>query len=167
MRQELQVRRGLPDSIRQGNERGSVPGAPKPRLAGLAVALLAAGLLAGCATDGKRTSQSGFAAAAAEATETGPVPDQLIGAPAAQVLATLGQPEVQRHERPAEIWQYRGRDCVLDVFLYSAGKVGSLGAAAEAATVHTVVHVEARDARARAIEPGNCLTGVRSARLAS
>jgi hypothetical protein len=35
-----------------------------------------------------------------------------------EVLARLGQPNFTRHDPPAEIWQYRGASCVLDLFLY-------------------------------------------------
>ena len=31
----------------------------------------------------------------------------------------LGEPDLRRPEPPAELWQYRSADCVLDVFLYA------------------------------------------------
>ncbi len=34
------------------------------------------------------------------------------------LVARLGQPDFTRQDPPAEIWQYRGATCVLDVFLY-------------------------------------------------
>lgn len=34
------------------------------------------------------------------------------------LVARLGEPDFTRHDPPAEIWQYRGSTCVLDVFLY-------------------------------------------------
>ena len=34
------------------------------------------------------------------------------------LVARLGEPDFTRHDPPAEIWQYRGATCVLDVFLY-------------------------------------------------
>jgi hypothetical protein len=37
---------------------------------------------------------------------------------AAAVVARLGTPDFTRQDPPAEIWQYRGSSCVLDVFLY-------------------------------------------------
>ena len=46
------------------------------------------------------------------------------GLSAAEVLARLGEPDFRRAEPPAEFWQYRGLDCVLDLFLYDdAGRV--------------------------------------------
>ena len=34
------------------------------------------------------------------------------------LVARLGEPDFTRNDPPAEIWQYRGSTCVLDVFLY-------------------------------------------------
>ena len=31
----------------------------------------------------------------------------------------LGKPDLQRAEPPAELWQYRAADCVLNLFFYS------------------------------------------------
>jgi len=45
-------------------------------------------------------------------------PRRLTGLSAAQVVALLGEPDFRRDEPPAELWQYRGVDCVLDLFLY-------------------------------------------------
>jgi hypothetical protein len=43
---------------------------------------------------------------------------KLKGLSAVQVKSVLGQPAYTRRDAPAEIWQYRGRACTLDVFLY-------------------------------------------------
>jgi len=40
------------------------------------------------------------------------------GLAARDVTAALGEPNYRRRETPAEVWQYYGRDCVLDLFLY-------------------------------------------------
>ncbi len=40
---------------------------------------------------------------------------------ASDLLARFGQPDFTRHEAEAEIWQYRGNSCVLDLFLYPSG----------------------------------------------
>ena len=45
----------------------------------------------------------------------------LTGLGAAEVMALLGEPDFRRREPPAELWQYRSADCVLDVFLYGEG----------------------------------------------
>ncbi len=67
--------------------------------------------------------------------ETIPVddnPDQLLGQSNAEVYALLGEPGLIRRDGPAEIWQYRASDCILDVFLYQGGNQS------------TVRHVELR-----------------------
>lgn len=45
----------------------------------------------------------------------------LTGMDPAQLIALLGAPDLRRREPPAELWQYRNADCVLDVFLYGEG----------------------------------------------
>jgi hypothetical protein len=40
---------------------------------------------------------------------------------AADLTARLGRPDFKRQEETAQIWQYRGTACVLDVFLYQEG----------------------------------------------
>jgi hypothetical protein len=45
----------------------------------------------------------------------------LTGMAPAELVALLGEPDFQRPEPPAELWQYRTADCVLDPFLYVAG----------------------------------------------
>lgn len=47
-----------------------------------------------------------------------PDPDALMGSPAADVARTIGEPMFIRKDHPAEIWQYRGETCTLDIFLY-------------------------------------------------
>lgn len=37
------------------------------------------------------------------------------------LAAALGAPQFRRHDGKAEIWQYRGTACTLDVFLYADG----------------------------------------------
>lgn len=163
--------RGDADPVRIGSERSGFAGAGLR----IAAAFLGAALLAGCVTDAPSTPSTPTIGAAAAvmprpAGDPVPAPDRLLGAPAERVLAALGKPELQRRERPAEIWQYRGRGCVLDVFLYAAGQqAGTDPEVAGPATGGgpTVFHLEARDARARAIEPASCLPAVTSARLES
>ncbi len=174
MGEGAQVLRGTADPIRIGHGRSGFAGAGVR----IAAAFLAAALLGGCVTDAPATSSPSptpaiGATAAAVAKPAGapvPAPDRLLGAPAERVLAALGKPELQRRERPAEIWQYRGRGCVLDVFLYAAGQQAGTDpkiAGQAAGDGPTVFHLEARDARARSIEPASCLPAVTSARLES
>lgn len=45
-------------------------------------------------------------------------PSRLKGLNTLQVKSVLGRPGFTRRDAPAEIWQYRGRACTLDLFLY-------------------------------------------------
>ncbi len=40
---------------------------------------------------------------------------------APELVARLGPPDFRRQDPPAELWQYRGATCVLDLFLYPDG----------------------------------------------
>ncbi len=54
-----------------------------------------------------------------------PVPElgSLMGLAVPEIIALLGNPQFQRMDAPAELWQYRQNGCILDLFLYpsSAG----------------------------------------------
>ena len=69
-----------------------------------------------------------------------------------RLVAELGEPRLRRQEPPAEVWQYRGQDCVLDFFLY------------QDAQTFKVVHIEARDLSARLVETRSCLRRLLEAR---
>ncbi len=43
----------------------------------------------------------------------------LAGLAPSQVAALYGQPDFRRNDPPAEVWQYRSADCVLDLYFYS------------------------------------------------
>lgn len=75
-----------------------------------------------------------------------PGPKHLLGLDGARVSQLLGPPDFRRQDKPAEIWQYRSADCVLDLFLY--GKPGG-GA--------RVSHVEIRDLGKPAVSEADCL----------
>ena len=49
-------------------------------------------------------------------------PARLKGLTPVQVQQVLGQPGFQRHDSPAEIWQYRGQACILDLYIYDQGQ---------------------------------------------
>ncbi len=93
-------------------------------------------------------------AALAPTPEIDDDPARILGLGPDQLTEILGRPELMRREPPAEIWQYRGRSCVFDVFLYE-----------EAGTVR-VTYLEARDASARRVAERNCLNQLLRARLA-
>ncbi len=46
-------------------------------------------------------------------------PHQLMGLAPEALGRLLGPPSLLRTETPAEVWQYRAADCVLDIFLYA------------------------------------------------
>jgi hypothetical protein len=45
-------------------------------------------------------------------------PPDLKGFSPAQVAALYGDPDLKRIDPPAEIWQYRSAECVVDLFFY-------------------------------------------------
>lgn len=47
-----------------------------------------------------------------------PAMQDLAGLKPNDVLSILGEPELKRAEPPAELWQYRTADCVLNLFFY-------------------------------------------------
>lgn len=56
----------------------------------------------------------------AEATESHSAhAADLVGLNGTEVKERFGAPALVRHEPPAEIWQYRNADCVLDLFVYA------------------------------------------------
>ncbi|HEY1506188.1 MAG TPA: hypothetical protein VGF92_17915 [Stellaceae bacterium] len=53
-----------------------------------------------------------------QAASRTPAIKDLAGLKPADVVAILGQPDLRRDEPPAELWQYRAADCVLNLFFY-------------------------------------------------
>ena len=116
-------------------------------------------VLAACATVTRGTATN--SGAAAPSSQSGPVewsdrlsppprglasdPKRFIGANPDFLLAELGKPFALRKEAPAEVWQYRAEECVLDIFLY------------EDADGPAVVYLEARDLEASPTETGVCI----------
>jgi hypothetical protein len=47
---------------------------------------------------------------------------RLTGLVGAELARLLGQPVFRRVDEPAALWQYRSRDCILDIFLYADGR---------------------------------------------
>jgi hypothetical protein len=71
---------------------------------------------------------------------------------AADIVALVGEPDFRRVEPPAELWQYRGDACVVDLFLYHQGK-----------TVR-VIHVDARDRDPASTHGERCHDGAEALR---
>ena len=61
-------------------------------------------------------------------------PAQLMGLAGRALTELLCDPGFRREDADAQVWQYRGRDCVLDVYLYRDGE----------ATPHRVTYYEFR-----------------------
>jgi hypothetical protein len=86
---------------------------------------LAASALAACETPGAATAPATPARTAALPPGVRlPIesPKALIGKGDAEVSSLLGKPAFTRTDGPAQVWQYTGPSCALDVFMYqSAG----------------------------------------------
>lgn len=80
-------------------------------------------------------------------------PERLMGLSALGLDSLLGDPNLVRHEAPAQIRQYRGDDCILDAVLYqeSGGE--------------RVAYVEARDGKGNISPARACLNQLLRARL--
>jgi len=74
-------------------------------------------------------------------------PSRLNGLSGNDVGALLGPPSFKRHDSPAQVWQYGGDDCLLDVFLY--GKDGG--------ETLTVAHSEARSRDGAEMKQKDCM----------
>lgn len=49
-------------------------------------------------------------------------PDQLMGLAGTELTALLGEPGFRREDADAQIWQYGGGKCALDIYLYRGGE---------------------------------------------
>lgn len=70
----------------------------------------------------------------------------LVGATDNTLLRTFGPPVQLRREPPAEVWQYRSPECVVDFYLYQKQPIGL-----------SVVHLEARSPVAGRLPVDSCL----------
>lgn len=117
---------------------------------GVGLRAIFAGLLlvtiGGCAGAPHTTGAGASEAPASVAIED---PKSLIGMDRAGLTSTLGEPRMLRRDAPVEIWQYRSRSCVLDVFLYEAPD-----------GIEAVAHLEARNNLAEAVAIDRCMGSV-------
>ncbi len=81
-------------------------------------------------------------------------PEQLLGLDADQLTTLLGGADFTRSDGPAEIRQFRGSDCVVDVFLYQEPAAGR----------YRVAHVETRDRGLAGVAERPCVAGLLRAR---
>jgi len=123
---------------------GTGPGAGKRGAGARPLALLAfLLLLAGCAAAPAPGSGESARSTAAD-------PLRLAGLSAAELKRVLGEPDFAREEPPAAVWQYRGGDCVLDVFLY--GESG----------LYRVAYAETRDRGIIRVAQSSCYASLLS-----
>lgn len=86
--------------------------------------------------------------------KTYPPPETLNGLDADGLAQLLGPPRLKRRDDPAEIWQYLGDACALDVFLYRAGKAGT----------YRVRHFETRGPDRTPVDQNDCFVRLLKAR---
>ena len=77
-----------------------------------------------------------------------PDPMRLIGKDQSVIRYLLGDPDFRRQESHAEIWQYRDRSCILDLFLYAEKHSAAV----------TVAHVDVRAGATTKPAPSACLS---------
>jgi hypothetical protein len=75
-------------------------------------------------------------------------PKQLFGLNGQRVAALLGPASFVRRDGPAEVWQYRAKACVLDVYLYKDAKD------------LTVAHVDLRKRKKATQPPRRCFAAL-------
>jgi hypothetical protein len=117
-------------------------------------------LVGGCVGAPDRSGRSSSTEPAAIALPMPRAPEKLddtagfTGLAAGEVRARLGDPSYRRRDAPAEIWQYYGRSCVLDLFLYDDGGVQRV--------LHAELRGQATAAGARAACLSELVSGKRS-----
>jgi len=84
-------------------------------------------------------------------------PQHFEGLEGKAVLAALGDPSYRRRESPAEVWQYYGPGCILDLFLYEETPAQSAAPADGAAFAGKVAYAELRGRENAPAESG-CLS---------
>jgi hypothetical protein len=100
----------------------------------LQAAAAAAGVLSLAACAGSQPRTASMAPTTATASQPDATPDgapgtasfpptagNLVGADPAKLEQWLGKPGLVRLDEPAQVWQYRGQGCVVDVYFYPSG----------------------------------------------
>lgn len=152
------------------------PRAPKSRFLKISVPLVLCLIAASCASPSQRASQSDTTEQVSSATvaeDTTPRaesladpardrndpavaslppvdddPQQFIGLSGLDVSHRLGAPALVRRDGPAEVWQYRGPNCLFDIFLYAQD---------DAAAPLSVRYVDLRSPASTTAERRECL----------
>ncbi|WP_119460480.1 hypothetical protein [Rhodospirillaceae bacterium SYSU D60014] len=134
----------------------------------LGLVSLALVMLGACATGGQRvvpvrSASSGMISADAAAfLQRGSFlrsadidPARMVGLDGVALERLLGEPALVRRDAPAEIWQYRGADCVLDLFLYR--EAGGQEASGQKEGRPRVLYLEARTGAAEPAPTEGCI----------
>ncbi len=125
----------------------------------VAAVTAALALAAGCAAPGQNKGD-GVAGAGEASDPQGQQaarvatydPEEFIGYGPQRLLPIMGAPDFVRRDGPAQIWQYRAENCVLDLFLYGQNDDSQ------------VRHVELRE-RVPGVEPvEQCFSRLRAER---
>ncbi|MCG8510513.1 MAG: hypothetical protein MI741_14910 [Rhodospirillales bacterium] len=85
--------------------------------------------------------------AAVPPTAALPGPEGLIGLGREELRTLLGEPGFKRRDPPAELWQYGGNGCFLDLFLYRNESSGG---------EYRVTHMEARGRTVASVPLKDC-----------
>lgn len=99
-----------------------------------------------------------------------PKPEELVGLNPEEVKQILGTPALVRHDSPAQIWQYRSHDCVLDLFLYPPPAAGEAARAAKldaSEAARTVVYFELRGRNSKQAAGDSCFNALVAAARAA
>lgn len=135
--------------------RGAMPRAAIKAILAVAVAGLAAACAGGPPSrgqgDGTALERGATAprprAGAARVPVDAPKVSELAGRSAEEVARRLGPPQLTRHEPPAEVWQYAGEACVLDIVFYPE----------EGAGAPRADYLESRDLDGHGLDTPDCL----------
>jgi hypothetical protein len=134
----------------------------------LVLLVIAGAMLAGCAVASSPTSVPAANVSTAHPLSAPPLPvaigfpqprlptsatpASLVGLSAQELTSLLGTPAWTRRENPAEVWQYRGTACVLDIYFY------------EESGTPRVLYAEARDEAAHSVTLAQCLERIEADR---
>ncbi|HYL33059.1 MAG TPA: hypothetical protein VEU53_07935 [Stellaceae bacterium] len=91
------------------------------RVAMLGAALLVAACGSGPTATAPQANATPTVPPTPAALGNSPVVSALNGLAPAQVAALMGNPDLRRVDPPAEVWQYRSADCVLELYFYDSG----------------------------------------------
>ncbi len=111
------------------------------------------------AAPSERYSSGGLALATPQQSEPLPSLETLTNLNAGDLQALLGAPAFTRRDDPAQLWQYRGDRCTLDIFLYRPAGGGDFQVDYFAARPSGAAEVSTEACFHSVIAGGNAKTG--------